>query len=470
MLADVTIDGRTESQFRLAIEAMLREGGADEAARLLKSELAWLAGDDHPLPGQFRTIAAENLEVTGWDSLIERIGELDGPGDPITAIGIDVCGMQAGLGATPVLAFETTYYTDQAWGFSHADRVGVCAGYQGTTNAWQGAFEDIDDTLRVVGLDDLNAVIAALETHCRNGDATVEERQAFVVGACYLAVLIHQAVRNKAASDGLPRPMAVLVGSNEAYPWFEAPAATARDDHASRAARQPSTIEQAMRRSATPPISFGQEAAPQRRPLDLGAHLSEMPKPLFEAEPAPFAPPASLSPAPLAPAPQNPAALNLSGSNPLPLNPPPLSPAPLNSASPFAPPPTFAQYSDSEDDEDEDGGEPAPTYIQFPDAPYADAVGWEDEVDPLDAAETLPENEPEQDLDTQDYAPLNTVHLPPQPAPVEGDIGSEEALHLPPPGIHVTGTQLRRRFVDRETIVIEEERKPGLLERLFRRR
>ncbi|WP_395394359.1 hypothetical protein WBP07_03800 [Novosphingobium sp. BL-8A] len=463
MLADVTIDGRTESQFRLAIEAMLREGGADEAARILKSELAWLAGDDHPLPGQFRAIAAEDLEVTGWESLIERIGELDGPGDPITAIGVDVCGMQAGLGATPVLAFETTYYTDQAWGFSHADRAGIGAGYQGTTNAWQGAFEDIDDTLRVAGLDDLNAVIAALETHCRSGEATVEERQAFVVGACYLAVLIHQAVRNKAVSDGLPRPMAVLVGSNEAYPWFEAPAVTARDGRDFFAAHQPSTIEQAMRRSATPPISFGQEAAP-RRPIDLGAHPSEMPKPLFEVERAPFAPPSSFSPAPLAPAPlasapQNSGPLNLSAANPLPLN-------PESPFAPLAPAPTFAEYSDSEDDEDEGDDAPAPTYIQFPDAPYADAGGWEDEVEAIEAAETPFENEPEQDLDPQDYAPLNAVHSPPQPAPVE----EEEALHLPPPGIHVTGTQLRRRFVDRETIVIEEERRPGLLERLFRRR
>ncbi|WP_395327020.1 hypothetical protein WBP06_09775 [Novosphingobium sp. BL-8H] len=459
MLADVTIDGRTESQFRLAIEAMLREGGADEAARLLKSELAWLAGDEHPLPGAFRTIAAEHLEVTGWESLIARIGELDSPGDPITAIGIDVCGMQAGLGATPVLAFETTYYTDQAWGFSHADRDGICSGYHGTTNAWQGAFEDIDDALRVAGLDDLNAVIAALEHHCRTGEATIEERRAFVVGACYLAVLIHQAVRDKAITEGLPRPMAVLVGSNEAYPWFEAPAVTARDEHAAPATHRertshPSTIEQAMNRTVAPPIAFGQQPAqqpvPQRRPLDLGTHPSDMPQPLFESERPPFAPPAAVEPAPL-------------------------DPVPAATASPFASA-TLAGYSDSEEPEE---AEPAPTYIQFPDGPYADygkdSGDWGAEQSHFDTTGfDDPEPEESEEAETpggQDYAPLDALHLHPQ-AVAAGDEppADEEALHLPPPGIHVTGTQLRRRFVDRETIAIEEERRPGLLERLFRRK
>lgn len=467
MLADVTIDGRTEAQFRLAIEAMLREGGADEAARVLKSELAWLAGEDHPLPGQFRAISAEDLEVTGWHDLVQRIGELDSPGDPITAVGIDICGMQAGLGATPVLAFETTYYTDQAWGFSHADREGICSGYHGTTNAWQGAFEDIDDALRVAGLDDLNAVIAALEQHCHSGHATEEERRAFVVGACYLAVLIHQAVRDKARGEGLPRPMAVLVGSNEAYPWFEAPAVTAREGSGSRPATTEmgaprSTIEQAMDRSdyasAIPsPIAFGQERTTPRRPLDLSrppveTPLSElppsdmssnnMPRPLFEAERAPFAAPSPLQPAPVGP---------------------------------LSPPPAFAAYSDSDDDEEEEDIQDAPVPIQFPDLHQAQATDWPVE----DAASTnvpepdfadAPAVDPESDADAQDFAPLDRFRFAAPAAPAE----DEEALHLPPPGIHVTGTQLRRRFVDRETVAIEEERKPGLVgglvERLFRRR
>lgn len=422
MLADVTIDGRPESQFRHAIESILRAGDADQAASLLKAELGYMCGEGQPLPARFRFIAAPELEVTGWERLIERIGELDSPGDPITAIGIDVCGMQAGFGGAPTLAFETTYYTDQAWGFSHADRDGLCAGYNGTTNAWQGAFEDLDDTLRVAGLDDLNAVIAALEHHCRSGAATTEEQRAFVVGASYLAVLIHQAVRDKVASEGLPRAMAVLVGSNEAYPWFEAPAATARDGFV----------------SAPAPAARGIAGMLERRPLDLGAHLaampappSELPTPLFDTGRPPFA-------APLA-------QVNVFGSVP----PAPAEPIWPVQADQDLPDTAYRHFSESADAADD---------------PATDFGTWPDETE-----EVL-------DEPAQNYAPLDGLRIPAtaapapilEPTPAQED---EEALHMPPPGIHVTGTQLRRRFVDRETIAIEEERAPsllgGLLERLF---
>lgn len=463
MLADVTIDGRTESQFRLAIEAMLREGGADEAARILKTELSRLSGGNNPLPGSFGQISASDLEVTGWDRLIERIGELDGPGDPITAVGVDICGMQAGLSNTPQLAFETTYYTDQAWGFSHADREGICTGYQGTTNAWQGAFEDIDDTLRVVGLDDLNAVIAALEHHCHSGHATPEEQQAFVVGACFLAVLVHQAVRDKAVAEGLPRPMAVLVGSNEAYPWFEAPALTARDGRAAPARHATTDF------TPPPPIAFGRETRAEKRPLDLGAASPEMPKPLFDTGRAPlmasppFAPPPAFDPA------------SLAGT-------------PLNAGQPFSQPPAFTEYSDSDEDEDEHAA-PATVAPLFPttfhDGPYADTENASDWETPDVAQDFVSsdqdfsthgadEDEPvDDDVSEQDYAALGNINYSAQPAaaaPAADSVEPEEALHLPPPGIHVTGTQLRRRLVDRDTIEIEEERRPGLLERLFRRK
>ncbi|MCJ2181292.1 hypothetical protein MTR62_01005 [Novosphingobium sp. 1949] len=46
-----------------------------------------------------------------------------------------------------------------------------------------------------------------------------------------------------------------------------------------------------------------------------------------------------------------------------------------------------------------------------------------------------------------------------------------EGWHLPPPGIHTTGTQLRRRLVTEESIAeLEETGRTSLLSRLFRRR
>lgn len=59
-----------------------------------------------------------------------------------------------------------------------------------------------------------------------------------------------------------------------------------------------------------------------------------------------------------------------------------------------------------------------------------------------------------------------------QLAEPEADPGDDaEAWHLPPPGIHTTGSQLRRRLVTPESIAeLAGEQKPSLLQRLMRRK
>lgn len=54
----------------------------------------------------------------------------------------------------------------------------------------------------------------------------------------------------------------------------------------------------------------------------------------------------------------------------------------------------------------------------------------------------------------------------------EADPGDNpEAWHLPPPGIHTTGTQLRRRLVTAESIeALASTARPSLLQRLLRRK
>nr|WP_314464388.1 hypothetical protein [uncultured Novosphingobium sp.] len=222
----VTIDGIPENQFRTAIEAMLREGRADEAARRLKDELVFLCGEGLPLPARFRFIAAQDVSVSGWARLIERIGELDRPGDPITAIGIDIC---QGPTETGRPFYGTAFYTDRAWPFSRAGRLDLAAACGADSPAWQGAAEDNGDTLNITGLEDLHAVIAAIGKLCESGMATIEEQRACIVGACHLAVLTHQAIRDAAMAEGLPRPMALLVGSDGGYPGFEAAALAAAE-------------------------------------------------------------------------------------------------------------------------------------------------------------------------------------------------------------------------------------------------
>ncbi|KMS60308.1 hypothetical protein V474_01075 [Novosphingobium barchaimii LL02] len=49
-------------------------------------------------------------------------------------------------------------------------------------------------------------------------------------------------------------------------------------------------------------------------------------------------------------------------------------------------------------------------------------------------------------------------------APSDGEV---EAWHLPPPGIHTTGSQLRRRLVTAESIAaLSAHEKPSLLQRI----
>ncbi|GFE72472.1 hypothetical protein NTCA1_01210 [Novosphingobium sp. TCA1] len=228
----VTIDGAPENQFRRAIEAMLREGRADEAARRLKDELVFLCGEGLPLPARFRFISAQDVSVTGWPRMLERIAELDRPGDPITALSLDIC--LAPLAAADAENrrpfYETSYYTDRAWPFSRAARADLALACG--SPAWQGSAEDNDDRLQLSGLEDLHIVIAAIEALCLRGMATIEEQRAFIVGACYLAVLSHQAVRDAAMAEGLPRSMAVIVGSDGTYPAFEAAALAAGEGRA----------------------------------------------------------------------------------------------------------------------------------------------------------------------------------------------------------------------------------------------
>ncbi len=61
--------------------------------------------------------------------------------------------------------------------------------------------------------------------------------------------------------------------------------------------------------------------------------------------------------------------------------------------------------------------------------------------------------------------------MPPLPPAAMDDILAQDDLHLPPPGIHTTGRELRRRFVTEESIQeLAEDGRKGFFARLFRRR
>jgi hypothetical protein len=81
---------------------------------------------------------------------------------------------------------------------------------------------------------------------------------------------------------------------------------------------------------------------------------------------------------------------------------------------------------------------------------------------PVEAGDNLGQSEP-------NHAGLHELR---ELADHDADPGQEpEAWALPPPPDHLTGTQLRKRFVTEESIAeLEAATRPSLLQRLFRRK
>ena len=293
MLAEITIDGMVDEEFRHAIEVLLREGQAEQAETWLRSRIALVSGPGLPLPERFPQITSADLLITGWEDIAGRLAHLDALGAPITAIGIDLSDPgHIGLSPDPSGLMpphvETHYYSDDAWPFSRSDRASLLGGYVGAASRWADRFVEVDDTIGIAGIDDLYGAVFALEQRCRpGGDASEEERRAYMLGASFIAVLAHIAVRDTAMREGLPRPMAVLVGSNESYPFVAAPAVAAPDAFVCEPALQPAPIAGPVADTTGPghgsfaPATYQPATGPaepfeDHRPLEETAALLEL--------------------------------------------------------------------------------------------------------------------------------------------------------------------------------------------------
>lgn len=231
----ITIDGMEEMEFRRSIETMLRRGQADDAAKRLRELLEGYAGEGRQLPARFLSVTSDDVHLEGWDALGSKLGEYDRAEAAMSAISIDILDPQ-GVGARPdeqgrlKPVIETSYFSDSAYPFSEAGREDLLDGYSSFGCEWQGNYENVDTTISVDGIDDLYGATVALENRVASGKSTEpEDIEAGSVGSCYIAVLIHQAIRNAALDKGLPRPICVIAGSNDAYPFFDAPAMTVEE-------------------------------------------------------------------------------------------------------------------------------------------------------------------------------------------------------------------------------------------------
>jgi hypothetical protein len=225
----ITIDGLGEEDFRRSIESMLRHGQADAAAGRLRALIAPYAGEgeDKILPDRFLAVSSADITLAGWNDLTDNIGQYDRPGQRISALSVSFAeGDGIGRDKSGMLrpSIETNFFTDEAYPFSGSARGDLLNGYSHYQSEWQGNFEGTDKTLSVEGIDDLYGAVVRLETRLlENSEPSTQEICAGSLGACYLAVLLHQVVRDAVHSNGLPRPLCVMAGSSAVYPYFDAP-------------------------------------------------------------------------------------------------------------------------------------------------------------------------------------------------------------------------------------------------------
>ncbi len=226
-------DDNAERAFCADVEAKLRIGDVDGALATVRGALATLAERGQPLAERCLARDAGEVTITGWDDLA---AEIEGVDRTVTALGVDLS-WPGHIGATPdedgalTPLIETNLYSDASAGFvfSTAECAALLAGYADGSAAWQGGMEDVLETLELDGIGDLYGPIYALERSTGQPGADRRDRDMAVVGSCFVAVLLHAAVRRAVLEHGLPHAMAVIVGSNEAFPYFDAPVVSAEE-------------------------------------------------------------------------------------------------------------------------------------------------------------------------------------------------------------------------------------------------
>lgn len=200
---------------------------------MVRAVLTELESHGHDLARRCLSANHTMLTVVGWERLANKLATLNRGSKLITALGIDLSwpghiDLEPDAEGRLDPLIETNYYSDQAFSFSTATRSDLLlTGYSSGGSEWQGSFEDIDNTFEVKGIGDLYGSVYALE---RATSAKREPGYDFdmaVTGSCFIAVLIHRAVREATGRrNSSTRPMTVIVGSNECYPFFDAPAVT----------------------------------------------------------------------------------------------------------------------------------------------------------------------------------------------------------------------------------------------------
>ncbi|WP_066553167.1 hypothetical protein [Croceicoccus bisphenolivorans] len=240
-----------ERAFRGRVEGMLRDGEPDLALAEIDARLNDISAS--PFARLAMTVDPDSVKVTGWGSIGRNIESLDLHGQPISAVSIDFADPAAAgrvsdsdMKMRPVL--ETSYYCDDVYAFSTSDRATINSGYGRAGSRWQGGYEHLDREVNVTGLDALYGAYHSVLPHMERGELTeLADYDAPRLCAMRAAVLLHRAIARAIAEEGLIRPMAILCGSNDDYPYFDAPVTSrAEYDEATDAQAESGDTDEAL--------------------------------------------------------------------------------------------------------------------------------------------------------------------------------------------------------------------------------
>lgn len=219
-----------ERAFRDKVEGLLRDGEAAPALAEIDARLDELSAN--PLARVALAVDPATVAITGWHAIARNIASLDVHGQPISAVSIDLANPAAAarvgddaMQAPPIL--ETAYYCDEVFPFSTSDRGILNAAFGRAGPRWRGQHEHLDREVGVNGLEALCGVYHAAFPHMERGELPdLADYDVPRLCAMRAAVILHMAIARAVSEEGLPHAIAVLCGSNEDYPFFEAPVTT----------------------------------------------------------------------------------------------------------------------------------------------------------------------------------------------------------------------------------------------------
>lgn len=215
------------------VEALLRRGQPDVAAGILESQLGDLADEGNELAKLCIKVPVSAVRIVGWEQLATKLEKLDRPNRPITAVSVDISApfempqLEQKHGNFYEPDIDTVYYTDSLYKFTGSDRDTMLDAYTPQGAPWHGHFENVDSTIGVRGLGGIYGEVLIAQKACRADDHDdAMEQDAAAIASAFIAVRLHQAIKATAEGRGMPRPMTLLVGNNESFPFFDAPVVT----------------------------------------------------------------------------------------------------------------------------------------------------------------------------------------------------------------------------------------------------